>query len=174
MSVELQTLISRTVYGLPRRMSLGIDYNKLVVLIAVLEKRCGVPFYSSDVYINAMGGIRLAEPSVDLAVCAALASAAADVPVDKYTAVFGEVGLTGEVRAVSFAEKRVNECIKTGFKRVILPAKCMNACRKFEKQIELIPVSYVNQMIKAAGLRAKTAEQSSASSGAINPPENKR
>lgn len=158
MSVELQTLISRTAYGLPRRMSLGIDYNKLVVLIAVLEKRCGVPFYSSDVYINAMGGIRLAEPSVDLAVCAALASAAADVPVDKYTAVFGEVGLTGEVRSVSFAEKRVNECIKTGFKRVILPAKCMNACRKYEKQIELVPVSYVNQMIKAAGLRVNRTE----------------
>ena len=67
-------------------MSLGIDYNKLVVLIAVLEKRCGIPFYQSDVYINAMGGIRLSEPSVDLAVCAALASAAADVPIDKYTA----------------------------------------------------------------------------------------
>lgn len=153
MSVELQTLISRTAYGLPRRMSLGIDYNKLVVLIAVLEKRCGVPFYQSDVYINAMGGIRLSEPSVDLAVCAALASAAADTPVDKYTAVFGEVGLTGEVRSVSFAEKRVNECIKTGFRKVILPAKCMASCRKFADKIQLVPVSYVNQMIKELSLR---------------------
>ena len=153
MSVELQTLISRTAYGLPRRMSLGIDYNKLVVLIAVLEKRCGVPFYQSDVYINAMGGIRLAEPSVDLAVCAALASAAADTPIDKYTAVFGEVGLTGEVRSVSFAEKRVNECIKMGFKKVILPAKCMASCRKFADKIQLTPVNYVNQMIKELSLR---------------------
>ena len=158
MSVELQTLISRTAYGLPRRMSLGIDYNKLVVLIAVLEKRCGIPFYQSDVYINAMGGIRLSEPSVDLAVCAALASAAADVPIDKYTAVFGEVGLTGEVRSVSFAEKRVNECIKTGFKKIILPAKCMNACRKYADKITLVPVSYTNQMIKELGLRAKQSE----------------
>lgn len=158
MSVELQTLISRTAYGLPRRMSLGIDYNKLVVLIAVLEKRCGIPFYQSDVYINAMGGIRLSEPSVDLAVCAALASAAADVPVDKYTAVFGEVGLTGEVRPVSFAEKRVNECIKTGFKKVVLPAKCMHSCKKYESKIELVPVSYTNQMIKVLGLRTKQAE----------------
>lgn len=135
-------------------MSLGIDYNKLVVLIAVLEKRCGIPFYSSDVYINAMGGIKLAEPSVDLAVCAALASAASDIPVDKYTAVFGEVGLTGEVRPVSCAEKRVNECVKTGFRRVVLPAKNMKTCEKFKGKIELVPVSYVNQMIQALSLRS--------------------
>ena len=155
MNVEVQTLISKTAYGMPRRLPLGIDYNKLVVLIAVLEKRCGIPFWTSDVYINAMGGIRLNEPSVDLAVCAALASAASDVPIDKYTAVFGEVGLTGEVRPVSYAEKRVNECIKTGFKRVILPAKNMKTCDKFKGKIELVPVSYVNQMIKVLDLRAK-------------------
>lgn len=154
MNVEIQTLIAKTSYGLPRRMTLGIDYNKLVVLIAVLEKRCGIPFYTSDVYINAMGGIKLAEPSVDLAVCAALASAAADIPIDKYTAVFGEVGLTGEIRAVTYAEKRVNECIKTGFKTVVLPAKNMKACEKFKGKIKLVPVSYVNQMIKELNLRS--------------------
>lgn len=153
MNVEIQTLIAKTAYGLPRRLTLGIDYNKLVVLIAVLEKRCGIPFFSSDVYINAMGGIRLGEPSVDLAVCAALASAATDVPIDKYTAIFGEVGLTGEVRPVTCAEKRVNECVKTGFKTVILPAKNLKACEKFKNKIELVPVSYVNQMIKALNLR---------------------
>ena len=153
MSVEIQTLISKTAYGMPRRMSLGVDYNKLVVLIAVLEKRCGIPFCSSDVYINAMGGIKLSEPSVDLAICAALASAANDVPIDKYTAVFGEVGLTGEIRPVSYAEKRVNECVKTGFKRVILPAKNMKVCQKYADKIELIPVQYVGQMIKALNLK---------------------
>ena len=78
--------------------------------------------------INAMGGIKLDEPSVDLAICAALSSAANDVPIDKYTALFGEVGLTGEIRAVRYADKRVNECIKTGFKRVILPEKNMKIC----------------------------------------------
>ena len=155
MNVELQTLITKTVFGMPRRLPIGIDYNKLVVLIAVLEKRCGIPFFVSDVYINAMGGIRLLEPSVDLAVCAALASAASDVPIDKYTALFGEVGLTGEVRPVTYAEKRVNECIKTGFKRVILPAKNMKTCEKYKDKIELVPVSYVNQMIKALELRSK-------------------
>lgn len=153
MNVEIQTLISKTPYGQPRRMSLGVDYNKLVVLIAVLEKRCGIPFFNADVYINAMGGIKLNEPSVDLAICAALASAANDVPIDKYTALFGEVGLTGEIRAVSYADKRVNECVKTGFKRVILPKKNMKACEKYKDQIELIPVQYVGQMIKALSLR---------------------
>ena len=155
MSVEIQTLISRTAYGMPRRMSLGVDYNKLVVLIAVLEKRCGIPFFNADVYINAMGGIKLGEPSVDLAICAALASAATDVPIDKYTAIFGEVGLTGEIRPVTYAEKRVNECLKTGFKRVILPAKNLKACQKYADQIELVPVQYVGQMIKQLNLKTK-------------------
>ncbi|MBE5744816.1 MAG: DNA repair protein RadA [Clostridiales bacterium] len=153
MNVEIQTLISKTPFGAPRRMSLGVDYNKLVVLIAVLEKRCGIPFFASDVYINAMGGIKLNEPSVDLAICAALASAASDNPIDKYTALFGEVGLTGEIRPVSQADKRVNECIKTGFQRIILPAKNMKTCQKYANKIELIPVQYVGQMIKALGLR---------------------
>ena len=153
MNVEIQTLISKTAYGMPRRMSLGVDYNKLVVLIAVLEKRCGIPFFSSDVYINAMGGIKLDEPSVGLAICAALASAANDVPIDKYTAIFGEVGLTGEIRPVTFAEKRVNECVKTGFKRVIIPAKNKKACEKYADKIEIIPVQYVGQMIKALQLK---------------------
>ena len=153
MNVEIQTLISKTAYGMPRRMSLGVDYNKLVVLIAVLEKRCGIPFFNADVYINAMGGIKLGEPSVDLAICAALASAATDVPIDKYTALFGEVGLTGEIRPVTFAEKRVNECIKTGFKRVLLPMKNVKACQKYADKIELVPVQYVGQMIKALHLK---------------------
>ena len=153
MNVEIQTLISKTPYGQPRRMSLGVDYNKLVVLIAVLEKRCGIPFFNADVYINAMGGIRLNEPSVDLAICAALSSAANVVPIDKYTALFGEVGLTGEIRPVTYADKRVNECIKTGFKRVILPAKNMKVCEKYKDKIELVPVRYVGQMIKELNLR---------------------
>lgn len=155
MNVELQTLIAKTAYGMPRRMALGIDGNKLAVLIAVLEKRCGIPFWSADVYVNAMGGIKMSEPSIDLAVCAALASAASDTPIDKYTAVFGEVGLTGEIRPVTYAEKRVIECMKNGFKRVILPQKSMKSCEKYADKIELIPVRYVGQMIAELGLRPK-------------------
>lgn len=148
MMVEIQTLMAKTAFGLPRRMALGIDLNRLIVLTAVLEKRCGLPLGTQDIYLNAMGGIRLNEPSADLAVCAALASAEKMKPVDKYTAVFGEVGLTGEVRAVNFADKRVNECVKMGFQRVILPAKNMKACEKFRNKIQLVPVNYVSQMIK--------------------------
>ena len=148
MMVEIQSLIGKTAFGLPRRMSIGIELNRLIVLVAVLEKRCNLPLGGQDVYLNAMGGIKLNEPSADLAVCAALASAERMTPIDKYTAVFGEVGLTGEVRGVSFAEKRVNECLKMGFKRVILPMKNMKTCEKFKGKIELVPVSYVSQMIK--------------------------
>ena len=149
MNVEVQTLISKTSFGQPRRMPLGVDYNKLVLLLAVLEKRCGVNLGGFDVYVNVMGGIRLNEPSADLAVCAALASSFYDNPIDRSTAAFGEVGLTGEVRAVSYAEKRVAECVKMGFKRVLVPAKNMKSMTKFMDKIDVVPVLYVNTMIKA-------------------------
>ena len=148
MNVEIQTLVSKTSFGLPRRMPLGIDYNKLTLLIAVLEKRCGLNLSSSDVYVNAMGGIKLGEPSCDLAVCAALASAYFGKPIDKYVAVFGEVGLTGEVRAVSYCEKRVAECVKMGFKKILVPAKNMKSVTKYADRIAIVPVLYVNTMIK--------------------------
>ena len=148
MNVEIQTLVSKTTFGQPRRMPLGVDYNKLVLLIAVLEKRCGLALGGYDVYVNAMGGIKLNEPSCDLALCAALASAYFGKPVDKYTAVFGEVGLTGEVRAVSYCEKRVAECVKMGFKKVLLPAKNMKSVTKFADKIAIVPILYVNTMIK--------------------------
>ncbi len=148
MNVEIQTLICKTAFGLPRRMSLGIDYNKLALLIAVLEKRCGVSLSSSDVYVTVMGGMKLSEPATDLAVCAALASAQTGIPVDKYTAVFGEVGLTGEVRAVSCAEKRIAECVKMGFKRILLPAKNMKSAAKYADKISIVPILYVSTMVK--------------------------
>lgn len=148
MNVEIQTLVSKTTFGLPRRMPLGLDYNKLVLLIAVLEKRCGLALGGYDVYANAMGGIKLSEPACDLAICAALASAYYGIPIDKYTAVFGEVGLTGEVRAVSYCEKRVAECVKMGFKKVLVPAKNMKSAAKFADKISIVPVLYVGTMIK--------------------------
>ncbi len=148
MNVEIQTLVCKTSFGLPRRMPLGIDYNKLVLLIAVLEKRCGMSLGAYDIYVNAMGGIKLNEPACDLAVCAALASAYLGQPIDKYTAVFGEVGLTGEVRAVGSCEKRVAECVKMGFKKVLLPAKNMKSAAKYTQKISVVPVLYVNTMIK--------------------------
>ena len=148
MNVEIQTLVAKTTFRQPRRMPLGIDYNKLVLLLAVLEKRCGLAFGTYDVYVNAMGGIKLNEPACDLAVCSALASAYLGKPIDKYTAVFGEVGLTGEVRAVSYCEKRVAECVKMGFKKVLIPAKNMKSVIKYTDKITVVPILYVNTMIK--------------------------
>ncbi len=148
MNVEVQTLVTKTTFGQPRRMPLGVDYNKLVLLIAVLEKRCSLALGGYDVYVNAMGGIKLNEPACDLALCAALASAYLGQPIDKYTAVFGEVGLTGEVRAVSYCEKRVAECVKMGFKKVLIPAKNMKSVTKFADKISIVPILYVNTMIK--------------------------
>lgn len=148
MLVELQCLLSKTVFGMPRRMPLGIDYNKLVVMLAVLEKRAFVPLYNQDVYVNAMGGIKLNEPSVDLAVICSVASAYKEQPLSKTTAIFGEVGLTGEIRAVSQADKRVNECLKRGIKKIILPYANVKNLTAFKDKIELVGVKHVYEAIK--------------------------
>ncbi len=148
MNVELQTLVAKTSFGIPRRMAVGIDYNKLSLMVAVLEKKCGLYFGTSDIYINAMGGMKIAEPSADLAICTALASSYYGKPVDAETAVFGEVGLTGEVRAVSHTEARVAEAVRMGFSRVLLPAKSIKAVSKYRDKIDIVPVQYVNTMIK--------------------------
>lgn len=148
MPVEIQSLVSKTVFGMPRRMPLGIDYNKMVLLIAVLERKAYIPFYNQDVYMNAMGGIKLNEPSVDLAIALSLASANKNLPIDKTITAFGEVGLTGEIRPVSQAEKRVLDSIKFGFKKVIIPKRNYDSVKKHSQKIEIIPVSYLSQAVK--------------------------
>ena len=148
MPVEIQTLLSKTVFGMPRRMPLGIDYNRTAFLLAVLEKRAYMPFYSYDVYVTAMGGIKLSEPSADLAIALALASSYKNMPIEKTTCAFGEIGLTGEVRPVMQAEKRVAESIRLGFKKVIVPARNLSQVEKYKDKIEIIPVKHVYQAIK--------------------------
>ena len=148
MPVEIQTLLSKTVFGMPRRMPLGIDYNRTAFLLAVLEKRAFMPFYSFDVYVTAMGGIKLSEPSADLAIALALASSYKNIPAQKTTCAFGEIGLTGEVRPVMQAEKRVAESIRLGFKKVVLPARNFSQVEKYKDKIEIIPVKHVYQAIK--------------------------
>ncbi len=147
-AVEVQTLLSKTVFGMPRRMAIGIDYNRLALLLAVLEKRAYMPFYSYDVYVTAMGGIKLGEPAADLAVALALASSFNGKPVKRDVFAFGEIGLTGEIRGVNFAEKRVSECIRRGFKTALVPARNAAALKNFENQIEIIPVKHIYQAIK--------------------------
>ena len=120
--VELQALVSGSAYGNPRRTAMGFDANRVSLLVAVLEKKVGYSLLSQDIFVNIAGGVRLAEPAVDLGVVAALASSHLNRPVDERTVIFGEVGLTGEVRAVSRPELRVKEAARLGFNRCLLPA----------------------------------------------------
>ena len=148
MPVEIQTLLSKTVFGMPRRMPLGVDYNRTAFLLAVLEKRAYMPFYSFDVYVTAMGGIKLSEPSADLAIVLSLASSYKNLPIEKTTCAFGEIGLTGEIRPVMQAEKRVVESIRLGFKKIVLPARNYEQVKKYKDKIEIIPVKHVYQAVK--------------------------
>ncbi|NPA48913.1 MAG: DNA repair protein RadA [Thermodesulfobacteria bacterium] len=119
--VEVQALVTRTPWGTPRRTSVGFDPQRLAMLAAILEKKAGLGFYDQDIYLNVVGGLRLAEPGVDLAVILALASSRLEKELPPATVVFGEVGLTGEVRPVMQAETRLKEAFKLGFERACLP-----------------------------------------------------
>ena len=120
---EVQGLVSPSAFGNARRMSTGFDYNRLNLLLAVLEKRAGYFFSTLDVYINVVGGLRLEEPAADLAVALALISGLKDAPLPNHVMAFGEIGLAGEIRAVSGAQSRVNEAARLGFTRILLPAQ---------------------------------------------------
>ncbi len=119
--VEVQALTSPSSLAVPRRASMGIDHNRLALLVAVLEKKVGLSMLHQDIFVNAVGGVRIDEPAVDLAIATAVASSFLDKPVDPYTILLGEIGLTGEVRAVSRTDIRVKEAAKLGFRRCLLP-----------------------------------------------------
>ncbi len=119
--IEIQALVCQSNFNLPRRTSVGIDYNRVNLLMAVLEKRAGMMLAGNDAYVNLAGGMRLNEPAIDLGVIVALVSSFKNVPVDSHTIIFGEVGLAGEVRGVSMAAQRVKEAAKMGFTTCILP-----------------------------------------------------
>jgi DNA repair protein RadA/Sms len=120
--VEIQSLVSQTNFGMPRRTSIGVDFNRVNLLVAVLEKRAGFHLGGMDIYINIVGGIRIIEPAVDLGIIATIASSVRDVPIDPSLFVFGEVGLSGEIRAVTQADLRLKEAEKIGFKKAVIPA----------------------------------------------------
>ncbi len=146
MLVEIQALACKTNFGMPRRTAAGTDYNRVNLLIAVLEKRLGMYFGEHDVYINMAGGIRLNEPALDLGIILALISSYKDCPIDEKTVAFGEVGLSGEVRAVNLAQRRVTEAKKLGFKICILP-KVSQESMKDIKGIKLIGISNIKEII---------------------------
>jgi DNA repair protein RadA/Sms len=119
--VEVQALVSQSYFAAPRRVATGVDYNRTMLILAVLEKRVGLRMGNQDVYVNVAGGVKINEPALDLAIAVALASNMKDVPVDPGIVLIGEVGLAGEVRSVSQLEKRINEAARLGFERVIVP-----------------------------------------------------
>ncbi len=146
---EVQALVSYTTFGNPRRSANGIDFNRAVMLIAVLEKRGGLDLGNYDTYVNIAGGMRINEPSLDLSLVASIASSFKNEVIDEYTLIFGEVGLTGEVRAVTNAERRLQEAIKMGFKTCIMPrANIKNIDEKLCKKITVYGVRSVNEMLQ--------------------------
>lgn len=119
--VEVQALVSPTTFGMPRRTSMGVDFNRVNILIAVLEKKAGIHLGGMDVFINIVGGLKIVEPAADIGIISAIVSSFREVPIDSKTFLFGEIGLSGEVRAVAQADARLKEAAKIGFKRAIIP-----------------------------------------------------
>lgn len=146
MLMEIQALVCRSNFGMPRRTAAGLDYNRVNLLMAVLEKRLGLPLSNYDAYVNIAGGIRLSEPAADLGVVMAIASSFKNKPVAEDTIIFGEVGLSGEIRAVTMPEQRVAEARKLGFKTCIIPEVSLRSVGKVPG-IEVIGVKSVNQAI---------------------------
>ena len=144
--MEIQALVCRSNFGMPRRTAAGTDYNRVNLLMAVLEKRVGLPLSNYDAYINIAGGIRMNEPAIDLGIVMAIVSSYKNQSISPGTIVFGEVGLSGEVRAVSMPEQRVAEARKLGFKTCIMPQVSKDMLKKVEG-IEVIGVKSVNQAI---------------------------
>ena len=146
MLMEIQALVCRSNFGMPRRTAAGLDYNRVNLLMAVLEKRLGFPLSNYDAYVNIAGGIRLSEPAADLGIVMAVASSYKNKPVSEDTIVFGEVGLSGEIRAVTMPEQRVAEAKKLGFKTCVIPEVSMKAVGTVSG-IEVLGVKSVNQAI---------------------------
>ena len=149
--VEFQALTTSTVYGLPRRTANGIDYNRLAVLLAVLEKKVGINLENQDVYIKVVSGLKVNEPAIDLGIIASTISSYKNIPIDKKTVVMGEVGLTGEVRSINLIEKRIKEAEKLGFKKCIIP-ESNKKLLKDEYKLDIIGVRTISDAIKSLGL----------------------
>ena len=144
--LEIQALVCNSNFGMPRRTAAGTDYNRVNLLMAVLEKRAGIHLSNTDAYVNIAGGIKMNEPAIDLGIVMALVSSFKNRPVDEKTIVFGEVGLSGEVRAVSMPEQRVAEAKRLGFETVIMPEVSINMVKQM-KGIKIVGVNTINDAI---------------------------
>lgn len=147
--LEIQALVSTTCFGMPRRMAAGFDYNRLLLLLAVLEKRVGLALGNQDAYVNAVGGIRTDEPAADLAVCLAVASSFRNTAIDPTTVAMGEVGLTGEVRMISRADLRVREAAALGFKQALIPAGNLPGLKARPAGLAIVGVNNIVEAMEA-------------------------
>lgn len=148
--VEIQALVCQSNFGIPRRTAVGTDFNRVNLLMAVLEKKVGVHLASSDAYVNIAGGMKMTEPAIDLGISLAIVSSYKDIVIPDSVMAFGEVGLSGEVRAVSMAGQRVAEAAKLGFQTVILPEVCRSSVGKVNGP-ELVYVSWIQDAIAYIG-----------------------
>ncbi len=146
--VEIQALTGNTSYPSPRRVATGIEYNRVLQIIAVLERRVGINLSKQDVYVNVVGGMEINEPAADLGIALAIATCVRNVTIEPSTVIIGEIGLSGEIRPVNQIELRVKEAAKLGFKKVIVPKSSCNC--KFEKGIEIIEVGKLTEAITKA------------------------
>ncbi|MCX6828112.1 MAG: DNA repair protein RadA [candidate division Zixibacteria bacterium] len=144
--VEIQALVAGASYGTPQRVAGGIDTKRLALLLAILEKRIGIPMGSNDVFVSIAGGLKLAEPAIDLAVILSIVSSLRDIPIDGKTVVTGEVGLSGEVRPIGMIEQRVAEAAKLGFQKIILPEQNLKGIAA--KNIEITGVSTLERALE--------------------------
>ncbi len=146
---EIQGLATTTGYGNPRRMTTGFDYNRMSLILAVLEKRAGYYFSNTDTYINVVGGLRLDETAVDIAVAMALVSSLKDIVIPDNAIAIGEIGLAGEIRAVNHISQRVSEAIRLGFKRIVVPHHNLKDIKMSNSSAEIIGVRNVRQAFEA-------------------------
>ena len=144
---EIQALVTKSAYATGKRTCDGFDYNRMCLLIAVLEKRMGLRFYENDVYLNVAGGIHLDEPSADLSIAMALISGITDKVIPDSVIAFGEIGLAGEVRAVSHIEYRVKEAVRLGFAKIIIPKKNLQSSIKVSTSVELCGVTNIYEVL---------------------------
>ena len=146
--IEVQALVSTAAYGTPQRSSTGFDGRRLNMLLAVLEKRIGFKLLQKDVFLNIAGGLRVQDPSIDLAVLAAVLSSNMDVPLDAGTCLCGEVGLAGEIRSVNRLEQRIAEAEKLGFRRILIPAEQLERLDTKRYKIEVVGVKKVTDAFR--------------------------
>ena len=147
--IEIQALVSPTSFNMPRRTTVGIDFNRVNLLLAVLEKKAGLNLGGCDAYVNLAGGIRLTEPAIDLGILCAVISSYRNLPIHPGTVIFGEAGLTGEIRGVSHVEQRLRESVKMGFTRCILPLTNLETVGpELRDKIELVGVSGIREVLQ--------------------------